>query len=892
MATLKYSPSTTITETENVLPTQPIEESMIVGGLIASNWGEGDKVIDLYTVDELIEESGYPNDYNAKDWFNLRDYLIGGKQLKMVRAIPTNAKNSSIKLKGISHLATNTAWYDGTIVKALERVDEDFYNSEVAEYNLDQVFTTTSKLQFIHKYVTTKQTLAVAVCSNANHYEQPIFNEQIDVIRSYGWYQAPTTPVKYEKYKVLRNSMTITDTDNVANTITVTGDYSSLAATTKLYLTAAGLTETDTYQAVTSATYDSATDTTVIVVAAITEDGKTGTATYLTGDWKAIEVADGEVLEYTTSWAKKTLTAYERFYFSDLGKVYYWTGSAWVEDPNANYLPVDTDRDGKDEYAVKRIFEPDLYNSDNSLKTFKDIYKENLDFTYRYDANDNINSDDCLVFVFQLNETNNLWYLKEQHYGSYLLTSRDENNKPNNIERVIFENSKLIYCKIGEENEYTIALIAGENSITVTADLQNLQAGDKLPYEGVIVGAVDTSGYFTVTEVSYSSPTTTITIAESTSGMSVNASSKLTDAYAGRVSTNRNIYSDRYHASYDITNKDASDGFALMDLLIYDTAPVNSSGTTITDYSDLEYVDKNSSADIFLDRDNVDVDLLISFETEDEFGNHKQDKMADIAAIRTDCYAIVVPMDETLFLGQDKETITTNLITEFGNQRTQLYTGTFTKFGKYAGCDTCTMKYIEDTYNNKYRWVSLAGDIARMTVDADYDPSVGVWTPIANENGEINNYIKLSFIPTEAQREELNKNGINTIFKNPKITYPRIFSNLTSYRSSSSLFRIRSVRMMLNKIENYTRDNVFPLYFKFKEDKTYKRINDTINPFLQKIVVGGGLVTGTVTFPQITNEPSDTITLYIKLTIAGVIQKFNVIVEMNEQGVTIEENIV
>ena len=898
-ATLKYSPSTTFDESEILLPSQPIEESMITGGLIASNWGEGDKVIDLYTVKDLENNAGFPNDYNSKDWFNLRDLLIGGYQLKMVRAIPTNAHNASLKLKGISHLSSTTAWYDGSTVLDLEDVG-DFYNSDVAEYQLDQSFTTTSKLQIIHKYVTTKETLAVAVCSNANHYEQPIFDEEIEVIQSNGWYQEPNSPVEYEKYKIARNTMTITDTDSSANTITVTGDYSSIVATTELYILATGLDETESYLPVTSATYDSATNTTVIVVSAISQNDKTGTASYLTGtNWKTLTtLLDDDVAIYSTStstWTKLELTTNQRYYFSDLGQVWYWSGSAWTRDPNANYLPVDTDRDGKNEYAVKNIFASNLYNSDNSLKSFKDIYKENLNFEYRYDANDNINSDDCLVFVFQMNEKDNIWYLKEQHYGSYLITSRDENNKPNNIERVILEDSNLIYAKIGEVNEYVISDIGESSTIDVASDLRDIQAGDKLPYEGVIVdGEVrDVAGTFTVVSASYSSPTTTITVAEDTSAMTRDAGSKISDTYAGRVSTNRNIYSDPYHVSYDIANKDASDGFPLSYLIVYDTAPVNSSSATITDYSDLTATDKNSSADTFLDRDNVDVDLLISFETEDEFGNHKQDKMGSIAATRTDCYAIVAPMDETLFLGYTKEEIMVHLIEQFGNQRDSLYTGTFTKFGKYSGCDSCTMKYIEDTYNNKYRWVSVAGDIARMTIESDYDSTRGVWTPIANENGELTNGIKYSYIPTEAQREELNKHSINTVFKNGKIQYPRVFSNYTSYRSTqaNSLFKIRSVRMMLNKIENNMRDNIFPLYFKFKEDKNYKRIKDATDSFLNKILVGGGLYSFQVLFPEVPNEPSDTMTIYLKLGVTGILQKFNVKVEMTEQGVNIIEEV-
>jgi len=960
MAT-KYSPSTTFEEKQVILPQEAITGGMIAGGLITSDYGYGDEVIDLYTVEDLINTFGKPNNYNYKHWFNLHDYLLSGKQCKVVRAIPTNAHNSSIKLKGISKLKTNS-WYASIKPRTLSNPSEDFYNTSVAEFTLD-TFTSNYKLQFVNRYVTAEQNLVVAVCSNIDHYDQPIFNEEMEVIRDFDAGQAPALPKQFERYTILRNVAVVDET--TTGTVIVNGDYTTILEDgDKLILNNTGNVDVVvTVDTTTPMTYVGG-KTTITIDETISASGDDGTLKYLLGDWRTTEAfVDGDLVEYSGSaWSEVTVAIGKKYYVVLQGNVYQWSGTVWNAVLTDDYIPVDENGDSKAEYAVQNIFDRSLLNSDNSVKTFKQIFKDNVKFL----------NDEVLVFVFKINDLGKLEKV-EDFIGSYDQTARDDNNNPYGIEKVVFDGSEYIYAKVGTANEYSVTSVTtnqytnssatsaavaisktftfvaqdlsefmeigkqftiaettsnddtftivsydygvttalattivvsetvvdetfsesdetldiSENKIVVnTQDLQNFQIGEKLNYtDFTIDGTAGVDGQLTIAGISYAGGNTTITVVEDLL-LYVVASTTIDDSLCGKVSTNMNKYGNPRDAAYDIANDNASEGFSVANMKVYDTDPKNSSSVTITDYSNLETSDLNSSAAVFDDKDNVGVDILISFETIDEYGNHHQDKIAEIANKRADCIAIVAPFDESLFIGNTGDAITENLVNEFGNNRDNIYQGTFTKYSKYTATFGF-MKYVEDIYNNVFRYVPVVGDIARMLVLQD--AGKGAWYPIAGiPDGELNNQIKLTFIATEDQRETLGMNAINFNYINPRLNNPILFSNKTTYRVDG-LFQVLSYRMMLIKIERFIADNVFPLYFKFKDDIVKKKIRDAVNPFLQDIVARRGLRSGELIFPTIQNEPSDTMTLYINLVPTGILEHFNVVITMTEQGLTVEE---
>jgi len=75
-------------------------------------------------------------------------------------------------------------------------------------------------------------------------------------------------------------------------------------------------------------------------------------------------------------------------------------------------------------------------------------------------------------------------------------------------------------------------------------------------------------------------------------------------------------------------------------------------------------------------------------------------------------------------------------------------------------------KYQYDKYNDKFRWVSIAGDVAGLR--ADTNTSLNTWWASAGlDRGQIKNAQKIAFNPNLGQRDFLYKNKINPIVSFP-----------------------------------------------------------------------------------------------------------------------------
>src|SRR3990167_4228957 len=79
----------------------------------------------------------------------------------------------------------------------------------------------------------------------------------------------------------------------------------------------------------------------------------------------------------------------------------------------------------------------------------------------------------------------------------------------------------------------------------------------------------------------------------------------------------------------------------------------------------------------------------------------------------------------------------------------------------YAFMDS-SWKYQYDKYNDVFRWVPMNGDTAGLCVrtDTERDPW---WSPGGFNRGNIKNVVRLSWNPTQADRDQLYKSGINPI---------------------------------------------------------------------------------------------------------------------------------
>ena len=75
-------------------------------------------------------------------------------------------------------------------------------------------------------------------------------------------------------------------------------------------------------------------------------------------------------------------------------------------------------------------------------------------------------------------------------------------------------------------------------------------------------------------------------------------------------------------------------------------------------------------------------------------------------------------------------------------------------------------KYMYDRYNDKNRWVNIAGDVAGLR-SAVNTSRASWWASAGLERGQVKNVIKLAFNPKQAERDYLYKNGLNPIVSFP-----------------------------------------------------------------------------------------------------------------------------
>lgn len=879
MANEYISPTIIFEERASEAPQRLINTRLKGGAVLPSNDGPALIPVDVENNVDVYDIFGYPNDYNFQFHKQITDFTTPGNPMTIVRPLYNTAKNADLQLRGISHKKLD-AWYSSTVAKNLVRNTEKFYNKDVAEVSLNYDYETEYKLDIIRKYVSSNKNIAVALCSNIKHYNQPIFNANIDVIRNINVSAPSNNPSKYEKYTILRKTLNAVSTASVTKKFVVNGDYTNIIkADDKLIITG---TNTLTVTVVSSTLV---TNTTEIIVSEVVANSTNDVINYLTGSWSTKDTfINGKLVEYNgTTWELVANAPAEnsKYYIELLGSAYKFISSNWIKIVDENYIPIDLNNDGKADIAQSDIFSSELLTSSGTLVSFDDIISTPMNFE----------NNEVAIVVLNKNKVTNKWNLAEIHLGNYDINHKDSNNKSDFIENIIYANSNYIYVKTGHKLWTPTAITT--SSVTVgNANLSHIQAGEKIVLQNILENAVSVSEkVVTVVSSVFSTPNTLITFMETLNTPTLGTSPKVSDIYAGKVSTNANYYTDKFDSRYNLSNVDASDGFTLENMIVYDIAPVNGIGTTITDYSNLASSDIDSSADLFKDKDNIDVGLLLGYETTDEFSVTNSNKMAEVASYRKQCLAFISPWNINLFDFSDKELTAQNLINQYGNNRDSKFTGNFTKYSTFVRVDG-NMKYDIDVYNNnKYRWYGINGDVASKISINSTNANRGAEYPIAGINGgELQNQTKLAFIPTFEQREKLNRNGINTVYRGIGSATPIIFSNLTTYDLPVPVFQTSSYRMLLNSIENFFNANLFVRYFKYKTPELKAAIIDAFNSYISQYIVRGSVQSATLTFPVVKNENPKNLTMELNLVINPVITSFKLIINASESdGVTFAE---
>ena len=258
------------------------------------------------------------------------------------------------------------------------------------------------------------------------------------------------------------------------------------------------------------------------------------------------------------------------------------------------------------------------------------------------------------------------------------------------------------------------------------------------------------------------------------------------------------------------------------------------SGGTDTAPTDADVV---SAYDLFSSSDDVSVSLLITGESNATVTN----SVLSIANARKDCLAFVSPLRADSVTSVDID----NIIT---------YRNSLTPSTSYSVMDS-GFKYQFDKYNNTYRYVPLNADIAGLCARTDTvrDPW---WSPAGFNRGQILNAIKLSWNPTQAQRDLLYQNNINPVSSFPGQGIV-LYGDKTMQAKASAFDRI-NVRRLFIVLEKTIANAAKYSLFEFNDEFTRSQFVSLVEPFLRDVKGRRGIYDYKVVCDQ-TNNTSQVI---------------------------------
>jgi hypothetical protein len=196
-------------------------------------------------------------------------------------------------------------------------------------------------------------------------------------------------------------------------------------------------------------------------------------------------------------------------------------------------------------------------------------------------------------------------------------------------------------------------------------------------------------------------------------------------------------------------------------------------------------------------------------------------RLIDIAESRRDCMAVVSPRRDDV-INSESSTAKTDLIISFFKT---LPSSSFAIFDS-------GYKYIYDKYNDKYRYVPCAADVAGLCISTTINSETW-FSPAGYNRGNLRNAQKLAYSPRQAERDRLYINRVN-----PIVSFPGqgivLFGDKTALASPSAFDRI-NVRRLFNEIEkNIANFSKFQL-FELNDEITRSGFKSAVEPYLRGV---------------------------------------------------------
>lgn len=221
---------------------------------------------------------------------------------------------------------------------------------------------------------------------------------------------------------------------------------------------------------------------------------------------------------------------------------------------------------------------------------------------------------------------------------------------------------------------------------------------------------------------------------------------------------------------------------------------------------------------VFGNYEEIDIDLLIDPDMSDAVKR----EMDEICSDRMDCFTILSMPEYVLNDVRDmKEYVEDDL--GINSSYSAIYGNYFKKY---------------DTFNDQYRWVPVAGDVAGLFVRTD-DIYAPWWGVAGQKRGLFNDIADIKINPEKSGRDILYSNRINPIIDFPDRGV-MIYGQKTLKNEASAFDRI-NVRRLFIVVESAIRRFARSFLFELNNERTRTRFYSQVSSYLSKIKGRRGL---------------------------------------------------
>jgi len=872
-----------------ILHTQPVTNivDVKIASLLPANTGYCNYPIVVSDKDDLINKFDYETTYNYKYWwniFNALEYDIGDG-IYVVRPINLTDVNYGLQL-------TETTTHDIT-------TKTNIYNPELAQSLLYDYNLTSYSMEIFNRYVTNKSDIAIAICGKEDSWNETISNEEINIIRNKEVSNYETITTTYNnKYIITTNKTNIEKLVNQGvniRNIVVNGN--------KTYINPADYIKIDTnLYTVSDVDYNGYRDESITNVQftinftsgsveptlydILAGDTSTSQCRYFSsnvtsGSWGGSDAAgtmvvDG-VTDDITNENMSNLTTPSSNIFTTSGFTFpesvglkiggnheYLNTTETIKVDSISYIISNITYNTANDYTL--IYVPvSAYNtiiagntilieSDTTIiltaSDITDTLPQNLEYLYQNWNNVDYSLGGSTGTVLEnmtdydlcsWNTTTAKWELttivaNTDYYIQNLLSVYNYNFTTN-----VFTNLNLNAVEI-DQNTATKLIYTGEmyninNTLKTFNDVLSNEPNWLDNEFGLLVFKKNDNQY------------------------------TLVESYVLNYTTvSENTIYNQSEYIYLAVNKSVTSG-NLVDTNTYSVSDLTIVVDENIEYSNITYYSQeslNNTIDIYLDSNVYNIEYLLGFQSEIETAIYEMNKMSKLSEYRQNCVSIIGLWDENDYLGLTQSAIITKQLNDFGNN-TSNYQAIFNKYGSYSSVFG-NMKLQYNSYQEKYVWLPIIGDIAGLFVENKNSIStVGYDLPIKNT-------VKLLFNTIDTQLLNLNQ--------------AIIFDSITAVSDLNSIVRELHKRQQSNKIKIFIRDNFFSYLLKLASNSKLSTIKNKMDVYFD------GLVTREVITSDYKidyNLSGSSLTVDINITFTDILRKLTFNINIFESSVDIAE---